>query len=198
MVLSYNEEKKGNSFQKGDIMESFADYILNEKDYVKKLQIAYYLQKKQNIFFDKTVIFKTELARMFIDKMNIDVDENLVLTACILYACKKKEGATNIMAIRSYAKEGADYLKTLGFSDRFCKICEEVNRYSGSQPREVESDILELVDNFGGMVLHRPERRGFPIDEAIILVEYRNLKGKENRFLEQFKEFLRIEEGVNV
>ena len=39
-----------------------------------------------------------------------------------------------------------------------CKICEEQNRYSGSTPREKESDILELVDNFGGMLMHRPER----------------------------------------
>lgn len=179
-------------------METFADYILNEKDYVKKLQIAYYLQKKQDIFFDKTVIFKTELARMFIERMKLDVDENLVITACLLCACKKKVDATNITAIRSYAKEGADYLRELGFSERFCKICEEMNRYSGSMPREKESDILELVDNFGGMVLHRPERRGFPIDEAITLVEYRNLKGKDNQYLDQFKEFLRIEEGVNV
>lgn len=179
-------------------METFADYILNEKDYVKKLQIAYYLQKKQNIFFDKTVIFKTELARMFIERMNLDVDKNLVITACLLCACKKKADATNIADIRSYAKEGADYLRELGFSERFCKICEEMNRYSGSMPREKESDILELVDNFGGMVLHRPERRGFPIDEAITLVEYRNLKGKDNQYLDQFKEFLRIEEGVNV
>ena len=178
--------------------ETFADYVLGEKDYIKKLQIVYYLQKKQNIFFDKTVIFKTELARMFIEKMNLDVDKNLVLTACMLCACKKSSDARNIIFIQTYAKEGAEYLKTLGFSERFCKICEEMNRYSGSQPREPESDILELVDNFGGMVLHRPERRGFPIDEAMTLVEYRNLKGKENRYLDKFKEFIRIEEGVNV
>ena len=178
--------------------ETFADYILGETDYLKKLQIVYYLQKKQNIFFDKTVIFKTELARMFIEKMNLDVDKNLVLTACMLCACKKSSDARNILAIQAYAKDGAEYLKTLGFSDRFCKICEEVNRYSGSEPREPESDILELVDNFGGMVLHRPERRGFPIDEAITLVEYRNLKGKDNRYLEQFKEFIKSEEGVSV
>ena len=44
-------------------METFADYILQEQDYIKKLEIAYYLQKRTGIYFDNTVIFKTELAR---------------------------------------------------------------------------------------------------------------------------------------
>ena len=179
-------------------METFADYILQEQDYIKKLEIAYYLQKRTGIYFDNTVIFKTELARMFMDDMNLGVDKNLVITACILCGCKKKKYATDIETIRSYAKNGANYLATLGFDKRFCKICEEVNRYSGSSPREPESDILELVDNFGGLVLDRPERKGFPIDEALVLTEYRNLKGVENRFLDKFKEFIFIEEGVKV
>ena len=179
-------------------METFADYILQEQDYIKKLEIAYYLQKRTGIYFDNTVIFKTELARMFMDDMNLGVDKNLVITACILCGCKKKKDATDIETIRSYAKNGANYLATLGFDKRFCKICEEVNRYSGRSPREPESDILELVDNFGGLVLDRPERKGFPIDEALVLTEYRNLKGVENRFLDKFKEFIFIEEGVKV
>ena len=179
-------------------METFADYILKEQDYIKKIEIAYYLQKRAGIFFDNSVILKTELARMFIEDMNLDVDKNLVITACLLYACKKKKDATDINHIRSYAKDGANYLATLGFDKRFCKICEEANRYSGSTPREIESDILELVDNFGGLILDRPERRGFPIDEALVLTEHRNLKGLKNRFMEEFKEFIFIEEGVRV
>ena len=39
-------------------METFATYILSEEDWVKKLEIAYYLKKKVNIFFNNTVIFK--------------------------------------------------------------------------------------------------------------------------------------------
>lgn len=100
--------------------------------------------------------------------------------------------------MKSYAKDGAQYLETLGFDKRFCKICEEVNRYSGSEPREKESDILELVDNFGGMLLNRPERRGFPVDEALVLLEFRNMKGKENRYLEKFKEFVVVTEEIAV
>ena len=179
-------------------METFADYILGEKNYTKKLEIAYYLQKRTGIFFDNSVILKTELARMFMEDIDLGVDKNLVITACLLCACKKKKDATDIDTIKNYAQNGAKYLATLGFDKRFCKICEEVNRYSGSTPRELESDILELVDNFGGLVLDRPERRGFPIDEALVLTEYRNLKGVTNRFMEQFKEFIYIEEGVRV
>lgn len=170
--------------------ETFADYILSEKDWIRKMEIMYYLEKKIDIFFDKSVVFKAELAKLFIDTMKLDVDENLVLTACLLCNCKKPETFSNLDKIKSYAKEGADFLKTLGFSDRFCKICEEVNRYSGSFPREKESDILELVDQYGGMLLDRPERIALKPDDAIVLLEYRNLKGKYNCYLEEFKEFV--------
>ena len=179
-------------------METFANYILNEKDYLKKIEIAYYLKKRAGIFFDNSVILKTELARMFMEDIDLGVDKNLVLTACLLCGCKKKKDATDMDTIKNYAQDGAKYLATLGFDKKFCKICEEVNRYSGSTPREPESDILELVDSFGGLVLDRPERRGFPIDEAVVLTEYRNLKGYKNRFMEQFKEFIFMEEGIRV
>lgn len=179
-------------------METFADYILSEQDYIKKMEIVYYLKKRADIFFDNSVIFKTELARMFIDDMHLDVDRNLVLTACLLCFCKKTTTAHNLDTIRAYAKEGAEYLVTLGFDERFCKICEEVNRYTGSSPREKESDILELVDNFGGMLLNRPERKGFPVDEALVLLEFRNMKGKDNRYLEKFKEFVCVTEGISL
>lgn len=179
-------------------MDTFADYILSEQDYIKKMEIVYYLKKRNNIFFDNSVIFKTELARMFIEDMNIDVDKNLVLTASLLCSCKKPEDSKDLTRIKSYAKDGANYLSTLGFDKRFCKICEEVNRYSGSTPREKESDILELVDNFGGMLLNRPERRGFPVDEALVLLEFRNMKGKDNIYLDKFKEFVIVTEGIAV
>lgn len=179
-------------------METFAEYILNEKEYTKKLGIMYFLEKKTDIFFDNSVIFKTELAKMFIENQKLDVDENLVLTACLLCSCKKSDNPQDLSKVKLYAKESAEYLETLGFSKRFCKICEEQNRYSGSEPREKESDILELVDQFGGMLLHRPERMGFAVDEALCLLEYRNLKGKENRYLDQFKEFVSQMEEIKI
>lgn len=184
---------------RGESMETFADYILSEQDYIKKMEIVYYLKKRNDIFFDNSVIFKTELARMFIEDMHIDdIDKNIVLTACLLCSCKKSNDPQDLSRIKSYAKEGAEYLATLGFDNRFCKICEQVNRYTGSEPREKESDILELVDNFGGMLLNRPERRGFPVDEALVLLEFRNMKGKNNRYLDKFKEFVVTTEEIAV
>ena len=179
-------------------MESFAEYILNEKDLISKMEITYYLSKKRKIFFDKSVVFKTEILRNFLNYSKLEVDKNMLLTACLLCNCKKVDDAQNIETIHSFAKNGADYLQTLGFSKKFCKICEEINRYSKSYPRESESDVLELVDNFGGMLLDRPERIGFKPDEALVLLEYRNLKDTYNVYIEEFKSFVEFMEEINM
>lgn len=185
-------------------METFADYLLKETDLVNKMDILNRLQrllkerKGITIYFNNTVIFKTEIARMFIDYSNLDVDRNLVLTACLLCNCKKIDGPQSLESLHSYAKNGADFLESLGFDKRFCKICEEVNRYSGSEPRKPESDILELVDNFGGMLLDRPERAGYSPEKALIQLEESNLRGKENIYLEQFKQFVEQMQEVEV
>ena len=117
-------------------MENFAEYILNEEDLPAKFEIAYYLSKKKKIFFDKSVIFKTEIARMFMNYAKIDVDKNFVLTACLLCNCKKVDNAQDLESIHTYAQKGSEYLEVLGFNKRFCKVCKEVNRYSDSNPRE--------------------------------------------------------------
>ncbi len=179
-------------------MDTFAEYILEEKDLASKMEIVYYLAKRNKIFFDKSVIFKTELVRLFLNYSKIEVDSNLVLTASLLCNVKKIDNAQDIESIHNYAKRGAEYLSTIGFNKRFCKICEEVNRYSNSNPRERESDILELVDQFGGMLLDRPERIGFKPDEALVLLEYRNLKDKYNRYMETFIDFVKFMEQINV
>lgn len=185
-------------------METFADYILKEPNLINKMDILNRLQRllKERrgitIFFNNTIIFKTEIARMFIEYSHIDVDENLVLTACLLCNCKKIDGPQSLESLHSYAEKGAEFLATLGFNKRFCKICEEVNRYSGSEPREPESDILELVDNFGGMLLDRPERAGFTPEKAIIQLEEENFRNKKNIYFEQFKEFVKEIQEVEV
>ena len=158
----------------------------------------YYLNKRGNIFFDTSVVFKTELLKLLLDNTNLDVDENMLITASLLCNCKKVDNFSDMNKVKTYAKEGADYLKTLGFDDRFCRICEQINRYSGSEPREPEADILELIDQFGGMLLDRPERIGFQVDEALVLLEYRNLKGKNNRYLQIFKDFVNRMEAIKV
>ena len=178
--------------------ESFADMMLNERKLSEKMKILLYFKKKHNCFFDTTVIFKTEICRMYLEHSKPDVDNNLVLTACLLYACKKSVISFTEEKRRTYLHEGAKYLEELGFDERFCRICEQINRYSGSEPREPEADILELIDQFGGMLLDRPERIGFQVDEALVLLEYRNLKGKNNRYLQIFKDFVNRMEAIKV
>lgn len=179
-------------------MEGFAEYILNEKDLISKMEIIYFLAPKLDIKFDKSIIFKTEIARMFLKYTKAKLDTNLILTACLLCNCKKVDNAQKLGKVQTYAVEGAEHLKTLGFNERFCRICEGVNRYSGLTPREPESDILELVDQFGGMLIDRPERVGFAPDEALVLLEHRNLKTEYNRYLEIFRNFVEEMEKIQI
>ncbi len=179
-------------------MESFAEYLLSEEDLIAKMEIEYYLAKRENLFFDKSVVFKTEIAKLFMNYRDLDVDKNVVLTACLLCNCKKNDNPQEIDKVKSYAKEGADYLRSLGFDEQICTVCEQVNRYSESGPRSKESDVLELVDQYGGMLLDRKERIGFKPDEALVLLEHRNLKDKYNRYLNTFISFAHEIETVEV
>ena len=179
-------------------MEEFAKYILNEDDLVSKIEIIYFLAPKLGINFDKSIVFKTEIARMFLKYTKVKVDHNFILTACLLCNCKKVDDAQKIGKLRTYAKEGAKHLAQLGFDEKFCKTCEGVNRYSEIEQRELESDILELVDTFGGMLIDRPERVGFNPDEAMVLIEHRNLKGQYNRYLEMFRDFVIEMEKIEI
>ena len=186
-------------------MQTFADYILDEeKDLEEKMTIMCYLEKKlrndpeKRIFFDKSVILKTTIAKMFIEEMDLNVDENLIITASLLCNCKKGAEPQKKGRVETYAKEGAEYLSTLGFDKKFCKMCEEINRYSNSNPREKESDILEVIDQFGGLLLDRPERRGYPPMEALIQIEHDNLRDVFNRYLGTFREFVEKMEDVNI
>lgn len=180
-------------------MEKIASYILEERDLSQKMEFLYYLKKRVDIFFDNSVILKATLAELFIERMRItEVDENIVLTACLLYSCKKKDNPQTLDEIRAYPTKSAEFLKDLGFSEEFCRICMQHTRSIDTGERTREGDILELVDQFGGMILHRPERRGFPVDEALCLLEYRNLKGKNNQYLEKFKKFIEELEEIKI
>ena len=179
-------------------MEDFATYILDEKNVAEKMIIAYYLSKKSGICFDKSIVLKTEIAKLFIEYMKINVDENEVLTAMLLCNCKKVENAQKIGKLETYAQEGAEYLSTLGFGKHFCKMCEEVNRYSQSYPREKESDILEVVDQFTGLILNRVERDAYTPEEALVVLRERNLKYTNNRYLELFETFVKEMEKITI
>lgn len=179
-------------------MEDFAMYILNEKDCVQKMIIAYYMSKKTGIFFDKSIVLRTEIARMFMNYAGLDVDKNRVLTAVLLCNCKKIDNAQKIGKLETYAKEGAEYLETLGFDKDFCKICEGLNRYSGIKRRKKESDILEVVDQFTSLILKRTERDAFTPEEALVILKERNFKNVTNRYLEDFTIFVKAMEDVYI
>lgn len=183
--------------------ETFASYMLGEKDWLKKMDIMYYLRKRTGIFYDNTVVFKTLLTKSFLKFLHENypeekIDDNVVITARLLCDCMKKTNSTDLEEIKSYAKRGAEYLEKLGFDSKFCRICEGVNRYTLKENREPESDILELTDQFGGMLLNRPERAGFKSDEAIVLLKYRNLKDVNNIYLDKFMEFVNLLNHVEV
>ena len=180
----------------------FANMILGEKNFLKKLDLAVFLAKKDNNFFDTSVIYKAEITKLFVNKMQIEeIDENEVITAAIMYTCKKVDSAREIERIKKEKNKDFEYLKSLGFSDRFCKICLEHTRYNQPEEnyeREPEGDILELVENYVGLTMHREDRMAFPIDEAIDLIENKNLQGKYNRYLNLFKEFVEIMEEIRI
>ena len=156
-------------------MEDFASYILNEQNHIQKMLIAYYMSKKTGIFFDKSIILRAEIGRMFLNYAKLDVDTNEVLTELLLCNCKKVDNPQKIGKLEKYAKEGAEYLETLGFSKKFCRVCEGLNRYTLKEEseREKESDVLEVVDQFCGLILRRAEREAFTPNEALIILKER-------------------------
>lgn len=48
------------------------------------------------------------------------------------------------------------------------------------------------------MILDRPERIGFEIDEALVLLEHRNLKDTYNRFLNTFIEYVKEMDAIQI
>lgn len=180
----------------------FAKMILEEKNFLKKIDLVAYLAQKDKNYFDTSVIYKGEIAKLFVNKMKLEgINENEVITAALMYSCKKIDSAQEIERLKNEKIKDYEYLKSLGFSDRFCKICIEHTRYNEpteNYEREPEGDILELVENYVGLTMHREDRMAFPIDEAMDLIEHKNLQGKNNKYLNEFKEFIQIMEEIKI
>ena len=175
-------------------MKEIGKHILAEKKLLKKIELVYYLKNKKELFFDNSVLLKMKLADMFIDSLSINVDRNLVLTACLVYGLNKLDTIGEKERIKRKKREDYLFLNSLGFNERFCKICTEYNRVNETKKyqREEEGDILELVENFGGMLLHREERLAYSVSDALDLLQNKNLAGKNNKFLEDFKLFVDV------
>lgn len=181
-------------------MATFAQYMLNEPDFIRKIEIASFLKKKKNTFFNTSVIMKAEIAREFIDVMKIDVDKNLVLSAALLYDCLKIDSPQELTRLKKSQEEYKQFLKALGFNDRFCKICAEHSRVGQNPivPREKESDILELSEQFGALLVHRSDRLPYSVPEALEILSNKNMAGIKNMYLSQFEEFVDIMESMEV
>ena len=50
-------------------LRSSAQYILDEKNFTRKLEIVFYLEKKTKIFFDKSGVLKSELTKLCIEPL---------------------------------------------------------------------------------------------------------------------------------
>lgn len=167
--------------------EKFSEYFLN-LDWVDKMEMAEKLCDRGQIFLDKTVIFKTELTKLFIEVMKLDVDCNLVVTACLLFECKKRIQNGSVINQSTYLQDGADFLSTIGFDDRFCRICRQVFEYSESEKREKESEIIELSACYGDLVLDNPQRKGYESEEAIKMLKDM-FKNSNNHYVSLYVEF---------
>lgn len=180
----------------------FAKSILEEKELIKKVEIVRrYQQSTIKVFFDTTSILKAELARLFIEQMNLeDVDKNKVMTACLVYAFKRTGSPMEKERIKREKEEDKKFLQSLGFEEDFYKICGEYNRYNepADYEREKEGDILEIIDKFVGLIMHREDRPAFPVADALDLLNTKLLNGIDNRYKNKFTQFAQELENIEV
>lgn len=180
-------------------MATFSEYVLGEPNFIRKVEIVHFMQKKQdNLFFNNTVILKAELAREFVDIMRLDVDKNSIITACLVYSLLKVDSPEEPKRAVEEVETDREFLESLGFSKDFSQLCTEYSRLlKFDKPRILESDILEIVDQFGAMLVDRQDRLAYSVDEALFMLEG-NLKGKKNKYINLFKQFVGVMEDLKV
>lgn len=180
----------------------FATSILSEKELIKKVEIVCRYQKSTiDVFFDTTSVLKAEIARLFIDQMNIDrINKDNVITACLVYAFRRTNSPMEIERIKHEKDADKEFLKSLGFDEEFCKICSEYNRYNETSDyeRTNEGDIIELIDKFVGLIMHREDRPAFPVNEALDILNSKILDGIDNKYKNKFNKFINNLEEIEV
>lgn len=179
-------------------MEKMSKYFLSEKDFTKKVEKIFYFAKIEHLFFDKSTVLKAQIAKMFIQMMNLPVDENEVVTASLIYSLRKNDDPTEIKRIQEEIYEDRKFFEELGFDTEFSKFTTQYNRIIEDEKRTNQSDILELIDQFGGMLMHRENRLAYSVEDAIDLLQNKNLAGKENRYLEDFILFVDVLENIKI
>lgn len=173
-------------------MKLISDYFLSEKDFTKKVEKVYYFSKRQNLFFDKSSIMIAEITRMFAEMMNLDIDLNELVTESLIYNFKKVDGPTEIQRAKKEIYKDRIFFEKLGFSKNFAKSCTQHTRLIKGETRTKQGDILELVDQFSGLILHRENRIAYKVDEALDILKNKNMKNKENQYLDEFIFFIEV------
>ena len=158
-----------------------ADLIFAEGNYQKKIVMIHSLSLAFDLFFDASVIYKTDLITMFMNNVDIELDLQLMQTLGLLFSCKK-----GFFLDDAYLEESAEFLFKIGFSREFCDICKNVFPKNPDETFK-EAELLRLIDKFGDLLLKNSEREGFPVDKAI---EMLSKDEKYNLYLNDFLYYL--------
>lgn len=172
---------------------NIADALLKEKDLIRKFEIMFYLQKKESIFFNTTSMVKAELMRMFLEEQKIeDLDISEMLTMALIYTVKRIDSPQEKQRMEENKQENMEYIESLGFSNDFAKNAtyykeEDVPK----EERTKEEKILDIFDQFAGLISHREERIAYKIPQALDILEKNNLVNSENEYLPKFIDFIK-------
>lgn len=171
---------------------NIADALLKEEDLIRKFEIMFYLQKKESIFFNTTSMIKAELMRMFLEEQkipNIDISE--MLTMSLIYTVKRIDSPQERQRMKDNKQENMEYIQSLGFSDEFAKNATYYKE--GDVPdaeRTVEEKILDIFDQFAGLISHREERIAYDIPQALDVLEKTNMASTSNEYLPIFIKYI--------
>ena len=178
---------------------NIADALLEEKDLIKKFEIMFYFQKKESIFFNTTSMIKAELMRMFLENQKIEgVDISEMLTLALIYTVKRIDSPQEIQRMVENKEENMKYIQSLGFSKDFAQNAtyyKEVDE--PEKERTIQEKLLDIFDQFAGLISHREERIAYKIPQALDVLGKTNLASSSNEYLPLFIKFIK-EKDVSV
>lgn len=172
---------------------NIADALLEEKDLIRKFEIMFYFQKKESIFFNTTSMIKAELMRMFLEDQKIEgLDISEMLTMALIYTVKRIDSPQEIQRMTDNKEENMKYIQSLGFSKEFAKNATFYKEEDVvPEKRTVQEKILDIFDQFAGLISHREERIAYKIPQALDVLEKTNLASSENEYLPIFIQFVK-------
>ena len=182
---------------------NIADALLEEEDLIRKFETMFYFQKKESIFFNTTSMIRAELMRMFLEDQKIEnVDTSEMLTLALIYTVKRIDSPQEKQRFLENKKENIEYIKSLGFTEKFARNATYYKEKDEKEnERTIEQKILDIFDQFAGLISHREDRLAYPIEQALDIIEKINMPNTNNEYLSIFIEFIHrinISEGANL